>query len=206
MSRKFAIALSLSFLLHVVLAAVLLMGNFDHKPKVPPKVAQVQTIQATIVDKSKIEALVNKIKKSGSDILLMSSPPADSLYLFERHDKTLFKESPNEKLIRTRHIVSKIASDNQLYFLDIYQAFSDLNVPKHNTDLFFRNVRNSNARDGVHPTVLGYRFIAQNVYQYLKDNELLETNTKIICLGDSITRGGKEGSNYPAYLHGLIKN
>lgn len=67
MSRKFAIALSLSFLLHIVLAAVLLMGDFDSEPKVAPKVVQVQTIQATIVDKSKIEAQVNKIKQKKLD-------------------------------------------------------------------------------------------------------------------------------------------
>ena len=67
MSRKFAIALSLSFLLHVVLAAVLLMGDFDHKPRVSPKVSHVKTIQASIVDKSKIEAQVNKIKKKKLD-------------------------------------------------------------------------------------------------------------------------------------------
>ncbi|TWX54613.1 cell envelope integrity protein TolA [Colwellia hornerae] len=67
MSRKFAIALSLSFLLHIVLAAVLLMGDFDREPKVAPKVVQVQTIQATIVDKSKIEAQVNKIKQKKID-------------------------------------------------------------------------------------------------------------------------------------------
>ena len=67
MSRKFAIALSLSFLLHIVLAAVFLMGDFDSEPKVAPKVVQVQTIQATIVDKSKIEAQVNKIKQKKLD-------------------------------------------------------------------------------------------------------------------------------------------
>ena len=67
MSRKFTIALTLSFLLHAALAAVRLMGNFDHAPKAPPKVVQVQTIQATIVDKSKIEAQVNKIKKKKLD-------------------------------------------------------------------------------------------------------------------------------------------
>ncbi|MBA6251661.1 cell envelope integrity protein TolA [Colwellia sp. MB3u-55] len=67
MSRKFAIALSFSFLLHIVLAAVLLMGDFDSEPKVAPKVVQVQTIQATIVDKSKIEAQVNKIKQKKLD-------------------------------------------------------------------------------------------------------------------------------------------
>ncbi|MBA6338635.1 cell envelope integrity protein TolA, partial [Colwellia sp. BRX8-7] len=67
MSRKFAIALTLSFLLHIVLAAVLLMGDFDSESKVAPKVLQVQTIQATIVDKSKIEAQVNKIKQKKLD-------------------------------------------------------------------------------------------------------------------------------------------
>jgi colicin import membrane protein len=67
MSRKFAIALSLSFLLHVVLAAVLLMGDFDSHPKTPPKAVQIQTIQATLVDRSKVEAQVNKIKKKKID-------------------------------------------------------------------------------------------------------------------------------------------
>jgi colicin import membrane protein len=67
MSRKFTLALSLSFLLHAVLAAVLLMGNFDHKPLPPKKVVQIQTIQATIVDKKKVEAQVNQIKKKKLD-------------------------------------------------------------------------------------------------------------------------------------------
>lgn len=67
MSRKFAIALSLSFLLHIVLAAVLLMGNFDSEPKPVPKQAPMQTIQATVVDKSKVAEQVNKIKKKKRD-------------------------------------------------------------------------------------------------------------------------------------------
>ncbi len=67
MSRKFAIALFLSFVLHVVIAAVLLMGNYDSKPKVLPKASPMQAIQATIVDKSKIEAQLNKIKKKKRD-------------------------------------------------------------------------------------------------------------------------------------------
>jgi len=66
-SRKFAIALFLSFVLHVVIAAVLLMGNFENKPEVPKTSAPMQAIQATIVDKSKIEAQLNKIKKKKRD-------------------------------------------------------------------------------------------------------------------------------------------
>ncbi|MCL5128532.1 MULTISPECIES: GDSL-type esterase/lipase family protein [unclassified Algibacter] len=154
-----------------------------------------------------MKVLVDKIKKSGSDVLLMSSPPADSVYLFERHNKEIFKESPNEKLNKIRGIVSKIALDKQVYFLDVYQAFVNLNVPKHNKDLFFRNAMNSGARDGVHPTVLGYHFIAELVFQYLKKNSLLEAYNKIICLGDSITNGSgvkDKVQAYPGVLQSLI--
>jgi lysophospholipase L1-like esterase len=154
-----------------------------------------------------MKTIVDKIKKSGSDVLLMSSPPADSVYLFERHNKIMFKESPNEKLNKTRAIVSKIATDNQLYFLDVYQAFVNLNLPKHNKDLFFRNAMNSGASDGVHPTVLGYHFIAELVFQYLKKNHLLQAYNKIICLGDSITNGSgvkNKEQAYPGVLQSLI--
>jgi lysophospholipase L1-like esterase len=154
-----------------------------------------------------LNKLVRKIKKTGSNILLMSSPRVDSIYLFERHDKELFKESPNRKLNKTREIVSKIAKKNKLYFLDVYQAFTNLNLPKHNQDLFIKNVFNSNARDGVHPTALGYHFLGELVFQYLKKNNLLEGNNKIVCFGDSITNGGSVKNKteaYPAILANLI--
>jgi len=157
--------------------------------------------------KKNVKTLVNKIDKTGSDVLLMSSPPVDSVYLFERHDKSLFKESPNQKLNNAREIVSQIASQNELYFLDIYQHFTDLNLPEHNKDLFFRNVLNSNTRDGVHLTALGYRFLAELVFQYLKVNNLLGKYDKIICLGDSITNGsGVENKEkaYPGVLRGML--
>lgn len=155
-----------------------------------------------------IEQLVIEIKKTNSEILLMSSPTVDSIYLYERHDKTLFTESPNEKLNNTRKIVSKIAADNELYFLDVYQAFSDLNLPKHNEDLFIRNSMNSGARDGVHLTALGYHFMGELVFHFLKDNKLLDVNKKIICFGDSITNGSgvkKKKLAYPGVLQSLIK-
>ncbi len=63
MDRKFTIALLLSFTVHLLIAAVLLMGNFESKPEPQPKAMPMQTIQAKLVDKSKIEAQANKIKK-----------------------------------------------------------------------------------------------------------------------------------------------
>jgi lysophospholipase L1-like esterase len=69
-----------------------------------------------------------------------------------------------------------------------------------------KNEKNSGKKDGVHPTALGYRFIAQNVYNFLVENKLLKPNQGIICFGDSITRGGGQGANYPTYLDELITN
>ena len=60
----------------------------------------------------------------------------------------------------------------------------------------------------MHPTPLGYRFIAESVYQFLKEKGLLKPGWKIICFGDSITRGGgsKNKNNYPSYLSQLVND
>lgn len=153
---------------------------------------------------SNLEMLIKKIKSSGSQLVLMTPIPADSIYLFERHDKSLFKEMPNQKIDKVVDIVKKLAQENSVYFYNLNKEFKILNLPQHNQDLFIKNQKNSQRKDGVHPTALGYRFIAQNVYQFLKENNLLESKTKIICFGDSITRGGGNGANYPMYLNDLI--
>ena len=93
-------------------------------------------------------------------------------------------------------------------FFDLYQEFIELGLPKHNSDLLFRNQKNCGVKDGVHPTALGYHFIAENVFQFLKQNDLLNKYNKIICLGDSITAGSGSkgvgtvmGENYPSFLN-----
>ncbi|MGJ8738463.1 SGNH/GDSL hydrolase family protein [Zobellia laminariae] len=155
--------------------------------------------------------IVKKIKQAGAQILMMSPPPVDSVYLYQRHDKTLFKNTPNEKLKFARNIVKKVANESESEYLDLNQVFSKMNLPEHNKDLFFRNERNSGVKDGVHPTALGYRFIAETVFDFLKTNNLIHSNQKIVCFGDSITYGsGVEnggtvvGGNYPAVLTSLI--
>ncbi len=153
---------------------------------------------------SNVEVLMKKIKTSGSELVLMSPIPADSVYLFTRHEKHLFKQSPNQKIDSIGKLVEKLAMDKQVYFFDLNAEFKQLNLPQHNRDLLIRNVKNSGKADGVHPTALGYRLMAQNVYHFLKENKLIEEGKKIICFGDSITRGGGKGANYPAYLGELI--
>lgn len=153
---------------------------------------------------SNLEVLIKHIKTAGSELVVMSPIPADSAYLFTRHDKRLFKESPNQKLDSIAKIAAKLAIDNQVYFFDLNAEFTQLNLPLHNRDMLIRNVKNSGKSDGVHPTALGYRFIAKNVYHFLKEHKLIGEGKKIICFGDSITRGGGNDANYPAYLRELI--
>jgi colicin import membrane protein len=63
-------AIWLSVILHVGLVAILLMGDFtsDTKPKKNTSVAQdVKPIQATVVDATKLQKAINKIKKQKAD-------------------------------------------------------------------------------------------------------------------------------------------
>lgn len=160
-----------------------------------------------------LEKIVSILRDNHAKIVLLSPPPVDSLYLFERHNRDLFLETPEVKMDSVRHIVKRIATQNNTHFVDIYQKFKDLNLPRHNEDLFIMNTNNSGFRDGVHPTRLGYFLIAETVFNYLKNNNLIGENTKITCFGDSITYGSKvkgsgttSGETYPAYLSKKISD
>ncbi len=160
---------------------------------------------------SNLDAIVKQLKNNNTEVLLLSPPPVDEQYLFERHDKNLFHELPNVKMDSVRNIVARTARENQVYFVDIFQEFSNLNLPKHNRDLFIMNPANSGTRDGVHPTRLGYFFIAEHVFRFLKNNSLIKKRDTVVCFGDSITKGAKvkgsgtaTGETYPAYLQASI--
>ncbi|MBX2876602.1 MAG: SGNH/GDSL hydrolase family protein [Saprospiraceae bacterium] len=157
-----------------------------------------------------MEEIVRRIKERGTEVLIMSSPPVDSAYLFQRHDRSLYAATPNEKMKRACGIVDSVATEYGLYFLDLYEKLSELGLPKHNEDLFIKNLKNSGRADGVHPTPLGYYFIATHIYQLLKENNLTDKN--IVCFGDSITFGGERKGgdelirrSYPAFLEQLLK-
>ncbi|MBP1841247.1 SGNH/GDSL hydrolase family protein [Formosa algae] len=154
---------------------------------------------------SNLETLIEKIIASGSQLVVMTPIPADSTYLFMRHDKKQFTETPNQKLDHVGTIVKALSKKHSIYAFDLNAEFKALNLPQHNQDIFIKNEKNSGKQDGVHPTALGYRFIAEQVFKFLKSNELLKPNQRIICFGDSITRGGGQGVNYPSYLNELLR-
>jgi colicin import membrane protein len=58
-------ALSLSVILHIILLAGLILGDFSTLPKPKPNAAKKsgEPIKAVVVDKAKLEQAVNKIKQ-----------------------------------------------------------------------------------------------------------------------------------------------
>ena len=156
---------------------------------------------------SNLELLVKKMLYADCKVILMSPPPVDSVYLFTRHERSLFTQAPNVKIDSVGMIAATVAKLHNAFFFDLNAQFKDLNLPRHNEDLFINNERNSGKTDGVHPTALGYQFIAENVFLFLKENKLLKSENKIVCVGDSITMGSgvdgagtTKGSTYPAVL------
>lgn len=155
-----------------------------------------------------VNTIVERIKAKGVEVLLMSSPPVDSTYLFNRHNRAIFLQAPNEIMDSASRIVREVAERNNALFLNLNAKFKKLGLPRHNEDLFFRNELNSGKKDGVHPTSLGYFYITEAIYQFLNQNGKLGSFKRIVCLGDSITAGsGLKGSgtisgeNYPSFLY-----
>jgi colicin import membrane protein len=66
-SPKYSIPLALSFAIHTLLAVVLLWGDFSSPPKPMPTSVQIEPIQAVVVERSKVERQINKIKKQKAD-------------------------------------------------------------------------------------------------------------------------------------------
>src|SRR5690606_13334768 len=134
------------------------------------------------------------------------------IYLFERHDKNKYIDPPNSKLKTISEELESIARIYEIPFVDVFAYFDDLGIPDHEVDKYIRNINNSRARDGVHPTALGYRIIASQAYHKLvMTNFKIKKGLKIICLGDSITfgsgvygEGTSEGETYPAQLKQMI--
>jgi lysophospholipase L1-like esterase len=163
---------------------------------------------------SNLLQIVTQIKKQHAQVLLMSPPRVDSLYLFKRHDQAMFTDTPNVKLQKVTQLMRAVSEENKTLFVDNYSVFKAKGLPQHNQDNYIRNLKNSNKEDGVHLKPIGYKLIAENVFDYLETNNLLDKYNHIICFGDSLTKGSGAsgagtitGENYPSFLYRmLLKN
>lgn len=160
---------------------------------------------------SNIDKIICFFKNKNIDVVLVSPPPVDTVFLFERHERSKFFELPNNRLKIASEILKSKSYKHGLIFIDIFDCFQELKIPNHNVDSFIRNERNSNSKDGVHPTETGYLLIANQIHK--KITHKIKKRTRIICLGDSITfgvhvqgEGTDTGNTYPAYLKQILCN
>jgi lysophospholipase L1-like esterase len=160
---------------------------------------------------SNYKAIINKLKENKIEVVLMSPPPVDTGYVFQRHKRILFKDLPNSKIDSVREILHQLAITHQIHYFDLNSLFKITDSPNRTANSLIINKMNKGIEDGIHPTKEGYKFITQHLVIFLKENKLLKKNKKIVCFGDSMTYGSFmvgegtiEGETYPAFLNSVL--
>lgn len=152
-----------------------------------------------------LELIAEKIRQTGSKLLIMTILPAYEPYLLTRHPAAFYQP---EGVVGRRNQVNKVIKNVAAKFgaglLDMELRFLAIGKIGTHKDSLIQNEVNSNKTDGIHPTANGYKFIGLSVYDYITDHYLPINN--IVCFGDSITRGdgSTDQDSYPAFLKQLL--
>ncbi|MBD2704052.1 esterase [Spirosoma sp. BT702] len=152
-----------------------------------------------------LRTIVSKILAIKSQLVLMTILPVYEPYLMTRHDPAFYKpEGHAARKQAMNNVIRNVAADNRLPLLDMHRIFDTVGLIGLDVASLIKNEANSGKTDGIHPTANGYRTMAIAIYTFLNQNQLLKN--KIVCFGDSITKGDSDGQNYPAYLQNLTKS
>jgi lysophospholipase L1-like esterase len=152
-----------------------------------------------------LKTIVRKIIGVKSALVLMNLLPVYEPYLFNRHKPEFYlPEGHRGRLDEMNECIGKLATEFRLSVIDLHHLFAKAGNVGLEATSWIKNEANSNTSDGLHPTPEGYRMIAVAVYQHIHFNKLI--TGKIVCLGDSITRGdgSLDKESYPAWLKKLL--
>ena len=150
-----------------------------------------------------VNTLIDKIEGSGARVILMTPPPCIPELLFSRHDPKKFTDqSPNERMQEVRSVLLDISKKRKIPLVDFHHDLIEHKLAENNKTSVLRNPTNSGIKDGVHLTPAGYQRLAKLVAEKLAAEKL--DTTKIVCFGDSLTKGSSKG-NYPDYLDVLLR-
>jgi len=111
-SSKYSVPLALSVGIHFVLAAVLLLGDFSTPPKPTPSAVPMEPIQAVVVERSKVDAQINKIKKQKADDAKKLKDLEDSIAAAKTKRLNEEKRIKNLERQRKKKEQEKKAADN----------------------------------------------------------------------------------------------
>ena len=152
-----------------------------------------------------LRSIVDRILKIKSQLVVMNLLPVYEPYLLTRHKAEFYQpEGHSGRLAQMNDLIERLAKEYTASFLNIHHLFKQIGNVGLDPSSLIKNEANSNVTDGLHPTADGYRVIAVALYEKIIDSKL--PVEKIVCFGDSITRGDgvPEGQNYPAYLERLL--
>lgn len=136
-----------------------------------------------------IKNIKEMIKKIGNNrIILLTIPPVDKKLYYQRHDSLKIKSNVDTLILKCNNIIKSFKDEVEI--IDIAKYFTVLG----NYNLLF---------DGVHPNENGVKIIALAIAERIICKQM--KRKKIICFGDSITKGLELEKTYPQYLEGLIK-
>lgn len=155
-----------------------------------------------------MQQMISSMQKIKADVVLMNLLPVYEPYLFTRHDPHFYDpEKHSGRLQQMNLSIKKLAANNKAGLVDLFHVFSKIGNIGLEASSLIKNEANSKTTDGLHPTPDGYRTMAVAVHAALVCRGLANKK-KIVCFGDSITRGdGVEGGeNYPSYLQKLLSS
>ena len=150
-----------------------------------------------------LRTICAKLVAAQSQVMLMTILPAYEPYLMIRHDPQFYQpEGHAARKTKVNDTIRRVAADNQFPLLDMHHIFEKVGNVGLEASSLIKNDANSQKTDGIHPTADGYRVMGVAVYTFLVQQQLLKN--RIVCFGDSITIGDRNGHNYPAYLEQLV--
>jgi lysophospholipase L1-like esterase len=138
--------------------------------------------------------------------LLLSPPPIGTTTL-------TYPDSSNLKLDSVNVIISDLSQKYHCLYIDINDDIKKQGSPNPTNVSLLNNAANTPAHpDGLHLTKYGAKFIANDVFAYLKAKNKLNYY-KVVCFGDSLTfglylkgAGTAKYDTYPAYLSTLLNS
>lgn len=171
---------------------VIMIGSNDARTvgKIIP-VSEYQTNLSTIV--STIQAV-------GKSVLLLSPPPIGTVPL-------VYPNAVNQHIDSVTLAMETVSVKHNCMYLDINALFKSQGSPNATKASLLNNLANApDHPDGLHLTADGDKFIADQVFTYLKSKKKL-IYPNINCFGDSLTyglylngAGTSTGDTYPSYL------
>ena len=155
-----------------------------------------------------VQTMVEQCREAGLDVVLITAIPCVDSYVLQRHPASFFKgRAPSVKVQAYVESLLNLGKKLNVPVINLYELYRENGEIGEGESSWIQNEANSGRRDGVHPTAVGYKAIAEAVYQSLAIRSVAPA--RIICLGDSITFGAgartkETDDSYPARLSALL--